>query len=86
MSNAVIYSKPSCPYCVRAKSVLTSKGIAYTEVVYDGKTVTKEMLSTIIGVSPDKSETITFPQIFINDEYVGGFTDLCDKYGIRSKR
>jgi glutaredoxin 3 len=86
MSKAVIYSKPSCPYCVRAKSILVSKNIEFEEVIYDGVSVTKDTIASVIGVDSKESSSITFPQIFIDGAYIGGFTDLCGKYGIKSKR
>jgi glutaredoxin 3 len=65
-----IYTKFACPYCVRAKHLLDSKGIAYSE--YDvtmGGAKRAEMASR----APNAR---TVPQIFINDMPIGGSDDL----------
>ena len=65
-----IYTKFACPYCVRAKHLLDSKGVAYTE--YDvtmGGAKRDEMVSRA-------SRARTVPQIFINDVAIGGSDDL----------
>jgi len=69
MTNIDLYIKPWCPYCGRAKNLLDRKGVAYN----------------IIDVSSDsqlenemqiRSQRRTVPQIFINDEHIGGSDDL----------
>ncbi len=65
-----IYTKFACPYCVRAKQLLDSKGVQYTE--YDitmGGAKRAEMLARVPGAQ-------TVPQIFINDIAIGGSDDL----------
>lgn len=65
-----IYTKFACPFCVRAKHLLTSKGAEFNE--YDitmGGAKRDEMLSR----APDAR---TVPQIFIGETYVGGSDDL----------
>jgi glutaredoxin 3 len=65
-----IYTKFACPFCVRAKRLLTEKGAAFTE--YDitmGGPKRDEMLAR----APD---AMTVPQIFIGDYHVGGSDDL----------
>jgi len=65
-----IYTKFGCPYCVRAKHLLDSKGASYTE--YDvtmGGAKRDEMVSRAPGAR-------TVPQIFINNIAVGGSDDL----------
>jgi glutaredoxin 3 len=70
MANVIVYSGPNCPYCVRAKALLSHKGIAYTEynVREDADRFT-EMLQKSNGRK-------TIPQIFINGTHVGGCDDL----------
>jgi glutaredoxin 3 len=64
-----IYSSISCPFCVMAKQLLDRKGVAYTEIRVDlDPTKRQEMMK--------KSRQRTVPQIFINDESIGGYTDL----------
>lgn len=65
-----IYTKWGCPYCVRAKDLLTRKGVEFTE--YDvtmGGPLKEEMLARAPGRT-------TVPQIFINDLHIGGCDDL----------
>ena len=65
-----IYTKWGCPYCVRAKDLLTRKGVEFTE--YDvtmGGPLKAEMLERAPGHT-------TVPQIFINGRHVGGSDDL----------
>ena len=65
----IIYSKANCPYCVRAKELLTNKKVQYEEVRVDLDPVRLQEMQT-------RSQRRTVPQIFINDHYVGGFDDL----------
>lgn len=65
-----IYTKFACGYCVRAKQLLDSKGIDYTEHdITMGGARRDEMLSRAPGAR-------TVPQIFINDVAIGGSDDL----------
>ncbi len=69
-ANVEIYTKFACPYCVRAKQLLDSKGVPYTE--YDitmGGAKRAEMLARVPGAQ-------TVPQILINDTPIGGSDDL----------
>jgi glutaredoxin 3 len=69
MANVVIYSKTYCPYCDRAKALFKSKGVTYTEHIMDDKPEEMKALMERTGMR-------TVPQIFINDQLIGGFTDL----------
>ena len=65
-----IYTKIYCGYCYRAKHLLESKGIEFTE--YDitlGGPKRAEMLDR-------KPDAVTVPQIFIDDRGIGGSDDL----------
>ena len=66
---AVVWSKDACPFCVQAKSLLASKGIEIEErnVSQDW---TKEQLLEAVPTAR------TLPQIFLDEQYIGGFTDL----------
>ena len=69
---AIVWSKYQCPYCDQAKALLTQKGIQFEErKIGDGWT--KEDLLEAVPTAR------TVPQIFINDELVGGFTELKTK-------
>jgi glutaredoxin 3 len=65
-----IYTQWGCGYCVRAKALLDSKGVAYTE--YD-TTMDTGLRRQMVERKPDAR---TVPQIFINDVAVGGSDDL----------
>lgn len=67
--NAVIWSKPQCPYCEQAKALLTNRGYTVEEKKI-GNGYTKEQL--LESVPSARS----VPQIYINGEYVGGYTEL----------
>ena len=70
MAEVVIYTKPGCPYCIRAKALLDRKGAAYTEIVASNDPEKKaEMVERSGGAA-------TFPQIFINDQHIGGSVDI----------
>lgn len=69
MANVTIYTTNSCPYCKMAKDLLNSKQIAFTEVRIDlDEKKRDEMMQ--------KSQRRTVPQIFINDQAIGGYDDL----------
>lgn len=72
MQKVTIYTKPLCPYCVRAMSLLAKKGAAVDEVcaAFDQKR-REEMLQRSNGKR-------TYPQIFIGETHVGGFDDLAE--------
>ena len=65
-----IYSKTFCPYCWRAKHLLDSKRVEYTEIAVDfGGEARREMIERANGRT-------TVPQIFIGGEHIGGCDDL----------
>ena len=68
-----IYTKDQCPYCVQAKNLFNSKGWEFTEHHINATTreTLLEALTTRLGVAPR-----TVPQIFIDDQAIGGYTDL----------
>jgi len=66
---ATVWSKNACPFCDQAKNLLKSKGIEFEErnVSTDW---TKEQLLEAVPTAR------TLPQIFLDDNYIGGFTEL----------
>jgi len=70
---AVVWSKDQCPYCVQAKQLLKSKGIEYEERNIMHGTWTREQLLEAVP------NARTVPQIFLDGELVGGFTELRTK-------
>ncbi len=70
MPKIEVYSTAVCPYCVAAKNLLKSKGLDWTEVRIDMDAAERD---TMLARSGGRR---TVPQIFINDQHVGGFDDL----------
>ena len=70
MAEIEIYTKIGCPYCARAKRLLASKGVDFTEYnVTPGGPKREEMLARSNGGT-------TVPQIFIDGPHGGGSDDL----------
>lgn len=71
MVPVTIYTRDGCGYCVRAKALLSRKGVAFDEINagYDAD-LKAEMIA--------RSGRMTFPQIFIGGTHVGGCDDLHD--------
>ena len=75
MRNFKLYTTPTCPYCIRAKSLLNSKGFKYEEVVVGQNGVTRDDVAKVLP--PEKRvDRITVPQIFEGEKHIGGYTDL----------
>ncbi len=69
MAHVKIYSTQVCPYCVRAKQLLDSKGVKYEEVYVDND---MKLMKEMMELSGRRS----VPQIFINGQSMGGFDDI----------
>ena len=69
MAEVIMYSTIYCPYCVRARELLTSKNIPFTEIRIDEH---PEKRAEMI----EKSNRHTVPQIFINGRSIGGCNDM----------
>lgn len=73
-----MYTKNGCPYCVRAKALLTLKGVEVTEHNFQLDPSKRDELfekAAAINVVPR-----TAPQIWLNDEYIGGYDQLAAYY------
>lgn len=68
-----IYTKDACPYCVQAKNLFKNQGWEFTEhyITADTRETLLENLTTRLGTPPR-----TVPQIFIDNQAIGGYTDL----------
>jgi glutaredoxin 3 len=64
-----IYTRSNCPNCVSAKRLLESKGLSYADVDIE----VGERLANLLKEFPDARQ---MPQIFINDQRVGGLAGL----------
>ncbi len=70
MADVEIYSSMFCPYCHRAKRLLSDKGVAFREIDVDmDATLRRQMMERANGRH-------TVPQIFIDGVHVGGSDDL----------
>jgi len=69
MASITIYTKPTCPYCIAAKTLLRNKGAAFNEISIEGDRASAIALQR-------RSGRHTVPQIYIDDYHVGGFDDL----------
>ena len=73
-----IYSKPGCAYCERAKDLISSKNLPYVEQILDvgqEKQVGKNYY-TVDQLKKLVPSARTVPQIFLNEELIGGFDAL----------
>ncbi|WP_415912851.1 glutaredoxin domain-containing protein [Neptuniibacter sp. QD37_11] len=79
MKFATIYSKPDCPYCLKAKELLLEHGYEIHEQKigrdFESKEAFQHALASVIEAMPE-----TVPQIFLGKvnkaHYVGGYDDL----------
>lgn len=69
MANIRIYTTPYCPYCVRAKQLLRQKQAAFDDIDVSNDPEQRQVLVALTGQR-------TVPQIFINDQSIGGCDDL----------
>ncbi|MFM5887984.1 MAG: glutaredoxin 3 [Dolichospermum sp.] len=65
-----IYTWSTCPFCLRAKSLLNKKGVNFTEYSIDGDEDARAKMSQ------RANGRRSLPQIFINDNHIGGCDDI----------
>ena len=70
---ALIWSKDGCGQCVQAKNMLNLRGIQFEERCLDSGPWTKDDLLRSV---PDAR---SLPQVFLDDEYIGGFRELRER-------
>ena len=75
----VVYSKPACQYCDKAKALLTRLGHSYTE-----KVVTKDI--SLEEFFKELGKTVrTIPQIVIDENHIGGYNELTEYFADKGK-
>jgi glutaredoxin 3 len=67
--SVIVWSKYNCPQCEQAKSLLKQKGIQFEERKIGDGWMKEELLEAVPTAK-------SVPQIFMNEEYVGGLTEL----------
>jgi glutaredoxin 3 len=70
MAEIILYTKNDCPYCTRAKELLASKGAVFTEIDI------QKLPERRVEMIEKASGRTTVPQIFINQQHIGGCDDL----------
>ena len=70
MAKVEIYTCQYCPFCIRAKALLNQKGISFQEHSIDGDENARKLMSARANGRK------TVPQIFINDNGIGGCDEL----------
>lgn len=70
MTDILLYTKPGCPYCDRAKALLREKSVEFQEIIASEK---PEIRAEMARKSGGRN---TFPQIFIGARHIGGCDDL----------
>ena len=68
MSNVTVYTTDNCPFCIRTKQLLDTRGVQYEEINLERDPRGRQELV-------DKTGMMTFPQVLIGDELIGGFTE-----------
>ena len=69
MSKVVIYTTRFCPYCLRAKALLDHKQVDFEEIAVDSEPAKRQEMM-------EKAGRHTVPQIWIDDQHVGGCDEL----------
>ena len=64
-----VYSTPNCPFCVSAKALLKSKNLSFQEIDVSNDSESLQKMVKLSGLR-------TVPQIFINNQSIGGFDEL----------
>lgn len=70
VNNWHIETKESCPFCAKAKNLLKQQGLSYTELT-----------ELDLGNQP-ASKNLTYPRIWVNGEFIGGYEELVSYLGL----
>lgn len=87
-NSVIVFSKSYCPYCRQAKMALKSIPNLDFAVVEMDDGEHDGWQSCVAGIAKEKAiaeaqtnNTMSVPQIFINQKYIGGADDLADMFG-----
>ncbi len=70
MTDILMYTTATCPFCINAERLLVSKGV--TEI----NKVRVDLQPELLAEMMEKTGLRTVPQIYINDQHIGGFDEL----------
>jgi glutaredoxin 3 len=70
VARVVMYSTAVCPYCIRAEQLLNRKGVTAIEKIR------VDLQPELRVAMMERTGRRTVPQIYIDDEHVGGYDDL----------
>jgi len=68
-ANVTIYTTSFCPFCIRAKMLLESKGVSFNEISVDYSVEKRQEMMV-------RAKSYSVPQIWIGDNHVGGCDEL----------
>lgn len=71
---AIVWSKQLCPFCDQAKELLKQKGYTIEERKIGDEYTTEDLLEVVPGAR-------SVPQVFIDEKYIGGFSELRQHLG-----
>jgi glutaredoxin 3 len=69
MNDVTVYTTEPCSYCARAKGLLKARGVEFSEINLSRDPEGRVELAKQTGM-------MTFPQVIVGDELVGGFTEV----------
>jgi glutaredoxin 3 len=68
MADVLVYTTERCPFCIRAKALLDARGVAFREINLERDPEGRAELVRETGI-------MTFPQVIIDGQLVGGFQE-----------
>ena len=68
-AKVIMYTTPWCGFCAAAKALLKKKGVEFEDIDVSNDAELRDHMISISGRT-------SVPQIFINDEHIGGFDDM----------
>jgi len=69
VANVVMYTSAYCPYCMNAERLLANKGVTVNKIRVDLEPEQRAIMM-------EKTGRRTVPQIYIDEQHIGGFDDL----------
>lgn len=72
IKEAIVYSKPNCPFCIKAKHILEKRG--YHIIERDAVALREQLIEEVTLASGQPPRTV--PQIWVNSKYIGGHDQL----------